>query len=72
MCSLHDEMHLVRGIAQYPWASKGAALTLSTDLLGLSVSRVDGLLHPRLFDDFVSLAAYNGELRLSQCIPQVP
>ena len=44
----------------------------TTHLLALSVFHVDGLLPPRLFDDFVSLAAYNGELRLSQCIPQVP
>ena len=44
----------------------------TTDLLAPSVSRVDGLSSPRLRDALVSLVAYNGELRLSQCFPQVP
>ena len=42
------------------------------DLLVPGVFRVDGLLPPRLRDALVSLGAYNGELRLFQCFPQVP
>ena len=44
----------------------------TTDLFGQSVFNDDGLSPPRLFDALVSLPANNGDLRLSQCITQVP